>query len=965
MQWPMTRRDSPADMGSGFQTFNIMAATKKRKRILLPESSSESEQEDWDWKTSGKGALTHRLRSVANVRLDVKRMRQEEVDSDKEGGAVNKLSSDTSLSDEEEDGDESEDHENISPVYVVEASPRDDEENEDVDSDLDGDLKELSRCQEQKDTSAPGSKASSSDDEDCDVASSPGDQKPSASNSDGHIDDSYDDLDDDADNDCANVGKVSVRVGAQKLRGNLLSSSNDEEDSGSEELKMVSLHPPCTGRARPKAAAKEISNTLKDVKRKVPAADFESPRTLALKSQMRKSKPVVEIEVMDKRLLQGLSPHLVSLPRSRIKVGNRRDNVDTDRKETSAVKRKRGQVEVKEDSSEEDNKSSEFEESSEEEFSNGDESSINSRRAFIQNQENCTRSPRKSSQRVSSQGIVKGLEHSSSDENEESGTQSSSDSDEPLGKAQAKFSSSQRNSKVHLSDSDSESENELVARSNSSRVGVKRRLSKGKLGENSDTEDDFETGSEIITLASKKKAKKKSHSVERKENLFGSSKRGYVSDSDSDFTACSNKPSRISKTNSHSSKVKLTVISGEKCPRKHSASKASPRCQSKVRETKSLKNSAHNAKSRYRASESESDSGDDQGLASKFQKESLRPCSPSASDASVSSDSDSDDEPLSLKKNFFKQDPSARRGKTEMLVESSSEEEYNGAVETDLKPQDGSWKKRGDFSKQIEDSSSSEGSDRKVKKSDSSKGKRRIRWGKSRKLSTKKHLQEEETRKERTDDQENNSSSDSSSVSSSLTISSLSSVDEEEDTQKTKLNQKTKNERSSGERGDAQSRRGTSGSNGTSSANSRRDTKTAAQKQNKSLELFKKFVRQSGLRVAYVKLFADAKDEREKIKILQKVLQDAGMKGKPTLRKCSQLKERREKLAELAALNAENIIQGNSKSGRSRRRNVCSLYLAKSPGGRPQGSPSPRRAKPVDHFANLRGIISDDSSDSD
>ena len=54
----------------------------------------------------------------------------------------------------------------------------------------------------------------------------------------------------------------------------------------------------------------------------------------------------------------------------------------------------------------------------------------------------------------------------------------------------------------------------------------------------------------------------------------------------------------------------------------------------------------------------------------------------------------------------------------------------------------------------------------------------------------------------------------------------------------------------------------------------------SSQKYSKRIEQYKKFVRLCGLRLNYVKLFANVAKEEKKIKLLLNTMREAGLEGK-------------------------------------------------------------------------------------
>ncbi|XP_065838991.1 HIRA-interacting protein 3-like [Oscarella lobularis] len=81
----------------------------------------------------------------------------------------------------------------------------------------------------------------------------------------------------------------------------------------------------------------------------------------------------------------------------------------------------------------------------------------------------------------------------------------------------------------------------------------------------------------------------------------------------------------------------------------------------------------------------------------------------------------------------------------------------------------------------------------------------------------------------------------------------------------------------------------------------------------------KRMILACGMRRPYKRLFADCKSEKEKARILKKILEEAGIEGRPTLEKCRELKTKKEEKEELDALDTGNIIATPKGSRRSRR----------------------------------------------
>ncbi|XP_014118412.1 PREDICTED: HIRA-interacting protein 3 [Pseudopodoces humilis] len=107
----------------------------------------------------------------------------------------------------------------------------------------------------------------------------------------------------------------------------------------------------------------------------------------------------------------------------------------------------------------------------------------------------------------------------------------------------------------------------------------------------------------------------------------------------------------------------------------------------------------------------------------------------------------------------------------------------------------------------------------------------------------------------------------------------------------------------------------------------------------------KRYLRAAGWRPNYKRLFRKCRSQRELLEALRGALRDMGLHGTPSLARCRRLRRRREEKAELAALDAANILPA-----RSRRRNPENCQ--KSP---------PESPLPPPDWSRLRGIVSSDS----
>jgi len=94
------------------------------------------------------------------------------------------------------------------------------------------------------------------------------------------------------------------------------------------------------------------------------------------------------------------------------------------------------------------------------------------------------------------------------------------------------------------------------------------------------------------------------------------------------------------------------------------------------------------------------------------------------------------------------------------------------------------------------------------------------------------------------------------------------------------------------------------------------------------LKNLKRYLKLCGYKVAnYSKLFEDCKSMKSKERKIMSMLEDFGVKGRPTLKQCEKIRKKREEVAEVAELNTENVITASGGRTRSARRSS----LAKGP----------------------------------
>ncbi|CAK6963240.1 HIRA-interacting protein 3 [Scomber scombrus] len=146
-----------------------------------------------------------------------------------------------------------------------------------------------------------------------------------------------------------------------------------------------------------------------------------------------------------------------------------------------------------------------------------------------------------------------------------------------------------------------------------------------------------------------------------------------------------------------------------------------------------------------------------------------------------------------------------------------------------------------------------------------------------------------------------------------------------------------------------------------------------SQKDNdKTIARLKRYISLCGVRRNYKKILQDCRSARSMVAVLKKELENLGVQGNPSIKKCKGVKMKREQDQELAELDVSNII---ATEGRPKRRGAsASKKQQNTPSSAYQrtlnsGSDSDEentqkgRRRAID-WTNLQGIISDDA-DSD
>ncbi|XP_032394605.1 HIRA-interacting protein 3 isoform X1 [Etheostoma spectabile] len=138
----------------------------------------------------------------------------------------------------------------------------------------------------------------------------------------------------------------------------------------------------------------------------------------------------------------------------------------------------------------------------------------------------------------------------------------------------------------------------------------------------------------------------------------------------------------------------------------------------------------------------------------------------------------------------------------------------------------------------------------------------------------------------------------------------------------------------------------------------------------KAVVRLKRYISLCGLRPIYKKLLDGCRSVRSQVAVLKKELEELGVHGQPSVKKCKVVRMKREETQELAELDVSNII---ATKGRPKRRaasawqETCeppsSTYVHTLNSGsdsNEETSSHRGRRRPTD-WANLQGIISDDA----
>ncbi|XP_056257617.1 HIRA-interacting protein 3 isoform X1 [Seriola aureovittata] len=149
----------------------------------------------------------------------------------------------------------------------------------------------------------------------------------------------------------------------------------------------------------------------------------------------------------------------------------------------------------------------------------------------------------------------------------------------------------------------------------------------------------------------------------------------------------------------------------------------------------------------------------------------------------------------------------------------------------------------------------------------------------------------------------------------------------------------------------------------------KKEKSTRGQKNDdKAIVRLKRYIAVCGARQNYKKLLDGCHSVHSVVAVLNKTLQDLGVRGQPTIKKCKKVRIKREQAQELAGLDVSNII---STQGRPKRRGAwqakhdppSSTYLRTLNSGSEseEENDTHRGRRRATDWANLRGVISDDA----
>ncbi|XP_029912810.1 HIRA-interacting protein 3 isoform X2 [Myripristis murdjan] len=140
---------------------------------------------------------------------------------------------------------------------------------------------------------------------------------------------------------------------------------------------------------------------------------------------------------------------------------------------------------------------------------------------------------------------------------------------------------------------------------------------------------------------------------------------------------------------------------------------------------------------------------------------------------------------------------------------------------------------------------------------------------------------------------------------------------------------------------------------------------------NKAVVRLKRYIYLCGVRRNFSKLLGGCRSVRAMVNTLKKELEDLGVQGAPSIKKCKEVRRLREEAKEIAELDVGNII---STQGRPKRRAALAWQGQRVPESSPyqrtlnsscsdEDSHTGRGGRRAADWSNLQGIISDEDSD--
>nr|XP_043907051.1 HIRA-interacting protein 3 [Solea senegalensis] len=152
-----------------------------------------------------------------------------------------------------------------------------------------------------------------------------------------------------------------------------------------------------------------------------------------------------------------------------------------------------------------------------------------------------------------------------------------------------------------------------------------------------------------------------------------------------------------------------------------------------------------------------------------------------------------------------------------------------------------------------------------------------------------------------------------------------------------------------------------------------RESTKGEKEDNKTVVRLKRYIALCGVKRNYKKLLSGCRSVRSMVTVLKKELEDLGVQGQPSIKKCKSARMKREEAQEVAELDVGNII---ATQGRPKRRGASASWEQHDPlsstykrtlhsgSDSDQENDKSKGHRKTRDWANLQGIISDDA-DSD